>query len=41
MKKGKYAFWSGDNETTVAELQSRTRQMYINKFFNVWMSKFE
>lgn len=40
-KKGKYAFWSGDGKNTVAELQSQCKQNYINKYYNLWMSKFK
>lgn len=40
-KKGKYAFWNGDGYTSVAELQQRCRQNYINKYYNIWMSKFK
>lgn len=41
VKKGKYAFWNGDGYTSVAELQQRCRQNYINKYYNIWMSKFK
>ena len=40
-KKGKYAFWSGDSYNTIANIQSRCRQNYINKYYNIWMSKFK
>lgn len=40
-KKGKYAFWNGDGYTTIGDLQSRAKQNYINKFYNLWMSKFK
>ncbi len=40
-KKGKYAFWSGDNGTLVADLFQCTKQNYINKFYNIWMGKFK
>ena len=41
-KKGKYAFWNGDGGgMTVAELASKTKQNYINKYYNIWMSKFK
>ena len=35
-KKGKYAFWSGEGGITVADLFQRTKQNYINKFYNIW-----
>ena len=40
-KKGKYAFWNGDSGMTVADLASKTKQNYINKYYNIWMSKFK
>lgn len=40
-KKGKYAFWSGDIKSSVAELRSKCKQNYINKYYNIWMSKFK
>ena len=40
-KKGKYAFWDGDGGKTAAELFSKIKQNYINKFYNIWMSKFK
>lgn len=40
-KKGKYAFWNGDSGTLVADLFQRTKQNYINKFYNIWMAKFK
>lgn len=40
-KKGKYAFWSGDIKSTVAELRNKCKQNYINKYYNIWMSKFK
>lgn len=39
-KKGKYAFWYGDGNS-VSEIQGRCRQNYINKYYNIWMSKFK
>lgn len=39
-KKGKYAFWYGDGNA-VSEIQNRCRQNYINKCYNIWMSKFQ
>ena len=40
-KKGKYAFWDGDGGVKAAELFSKIKQNYINKFYNIWMSKFK
>ena len=40
-KKGKYAFWSGDIQSSVAELRNKCKQNYINKYYNIWMSKFK
>ena len=40
-KKGKYAFWNGDGGMTVADLASKAKQNYINKYYNIWMSKFK
>ena len=40
-KKGKYAFWNGDSGMTLADLASKTKQDYINKYYNIWMSKFK
>ena len=40
-KKGKYAFWNGDSGMTVADLASKAKQNYINKYYNIWMSKFK
>lgn len=40
-KKGKYAFWNSDGYNTVAEIQQSCRQNYINKYYNIWMSKFK
>ena len=40
-KKGKYAFWNGDSGLTVADLASKAKQNYINKYYNIWMSKFK
>ena len=39
-KKGKYAFWYGDGNS-VSDIQNRCRQNYINKCYNIWMSKFQ
>lgn len=39
-KKGKYAFWYGDGNS-VSDIQGRCRQNYINKYYNIWMSKFK
>ena len=39
-KKGKYAFWYGDGNA-VSEIQNRCKQNYINKCYNIWMSKFK
>ena len=45
-KTNKYAFWSsvcGDNDgftEQVAVLQANTRQNLINRFYNLWMSKY-
>lgn len=41
-KKGKYAFWNGDGGgMTVADLAFKAKQNYINKYYNIWMSKFK
>lgn len=37
----KYAFWGKDGAVSVPELQARIRQNYINKYYNLWMSKFK
>lgn len=39
-KKGKYAFWYGDGNA-VSDIQNRCKQNYINKCYNIWMSKFK
>lgn len=45
-KQNKYNFFKrsseGDvNNQGVLELENRCRQIYLNKYFNIWMSKFE
>lgn len=45
-KQNKYQFFKrsseGDvNNQGVLELENRCRQIYLNKYFNIWMSKFE
>lgn len=40
-KKGKYAFWNGNGLETVANLQNKCKQNYINKYYNLWMSRFK
>lgn len=40
-KNNKYRFFKGNAEESVADLRNRIKQNYINKTFNVWMSKFE
>jgi hypothetical protein len=40
-KKTKYTFFKASAEETVADLRLRTKQNYINKTFNLWMSKFK
>ena len=43
-KQSKYQFFkggAGNANTGVLELESRARQNYINKFYNLWMTKFK
>ena len=46
-KQNKYSFFKGDDEygdggkQSVLELQNKIKQNYINKYYNIWMSKFE
>lgn len=37
----KYRFFKGNAEESVADLRARIKQNYINKTFNLWMSKFK
>lgn len=46
MAKSKYKFFKsrgeeGVGQAGVLELESKIRQTYINKFYNIWMSKFQ
>lgn len=46
-KQNKYTFFKGNSENgdggkqSVLELQNKIKQNYINKYYNIWMSKFE
>ena len=46
-KQNKYTFFKGNDEygdggkQSVLELQNKIKQNYINKYYNIWMSKFE
>ena len=46
-KSNKYTFWQGDSsygkggQETVLALQAKCKQNYINKYYNIWMSKFK
>lgn len=46
-KKNKYKFFKSNSEyedegqTSVLEVEQRCKQNYINKFYNIWMSKFK
>ena len=46
-KQNKYTFFKGNSEygdggkQSVLELQNKIKQNYINKYYNIWMSKFE
>ena len=46
-KQNKYSFFKGDDEygdggkQSVLELAQKCKQNYINKYYNIWMSKFE
>ena len=46
-KENKYSFFKGNDEygdggkQSVLELQNKIKQNYINKYYNIWMSKFE
>lgn len=46
-KQNKYTFFKGESEygkagqASVLELQNRCKNNYINKYFNIWMSKFK
>ena len=46
-KQNKYTFFKGNDEygnggrAAVLELENRCKQNYINKFYNIWMSKFK
>ena len=46
-KQNKYTFFKGNDEygngghSAVLELEQKCRQNYINKFYNIWMSKFK
>lgn len=46
-KQNKYTFFKGNDEygnggrAAVLDLEQRCRQNYINKFYNIWMSKFK
>jgi len=46
-KQNKYTFFKGNDEygdggqEAVLELQQRCKQNYINKYYNIWMSKFD
>ena len=35
----KYSFWK--RETDVSDIQNRLKQLYIAKYYNIWMSKFK
>ena len=42
-KQNKYQFFKGgvSNNSSALELEALARQNYINKFYNIWMSKFK
>lgn len=46
-KQNKYTFFKGNDEygnggrAAVLDLEQKCRQNYINKFYNIWMSKFK
>ena len=46
-KENKYTFFKGNSEygdggkQSVLELAQKCKQNYINKYYNIWMSKFE
>lgn len=46
-KQNKYTFFKGNDQygnggrTAVLELENRCKQLYISKFYNIWMSKFK
>lgn len=45
-KTKKYTFFKGNEQygnggqAAVLELEDKARQLYISKFYNIWMSKF-
>lgn len=46
-KQNKYTFFKGNDEygnggrAAVLDLEQKCKQNYINKYYNIWMSKFK